>query len=572
MTIEPAPSTCADLKAAAAEIAVGVILLRAWPNNYHNTALRLGGFLARAGWQRDDIYDFVKLIAEKSGSEKPAARGKDAADAAEAHARGENVYGLPGLKECFGEKPAEQVAKLLNYRESAQASGVANDPYVDELNQTYALVIVGDKTVVMTTTANRVKFLTLSAFEQWFANRFVQRETGNGVKNWPLAKHWLHHPHRRQYEGIVFAPKREVPGHFNLWSGFAVQPRPGDCSKFLAHLKDNVCCRDGELFRWVVGWFAEIIQHPEKKSGTSLALRGRQGVGKTKVGQVFGSLLGVHYYLASEPRYVTGRFNSHMVSLLLLHCDEAFWAGDRAAEGKIKDMITGDYQTIEYKGKEPISVRNFARLLVSGNQDWLIPAGFEERRFATLDVSEEHMKDHSYFAAIDAEMDNGGREALLDYLLRFDLSKVNLREIPKTAALLAQKISSGNPEQSWWLDTLMNGELPWGVNEPNKCPASRLFARYLKHARLTGVRRRSIETQFGIFLNKAVPGLIKKDGSYPMMSGKTRRGYIYTFPSLAECRAACAAALQQDVKWSGDKADWTTEPDRTSDDDEEGPF
>ena len=131
-----------------------------------------------------------------------------------------------------------------------------------------------------------------------------------------------------------------------------------------------------------------------------------------------------------------------------------FWAGDHAAEGKLKDLITGEHHFIEYKGKEPIRVRNYVRLFVTGNPDWLVPAGIEERRFAALDMGEARMQDTEYFAAIDAEMDNGGREALLEHLLRFDLSTVNLREIPKTAALLEQKMSSLSPEQGWWLDTL----------------------------------------------------------------------------------------------------------------------
>jgi hypothetical protein len=197
---------------------------------------------------------------------------------------------------------------------------------IAKLNESYALVIVGDKTAILKLAADGgIKFLTHSAFELWHANRFIYYQDKNGdQKKISLAKYWLHHAQRRQYEGIVFAPGREVPGQFNLWRGLAVQPRQGDCSKFLAHLKDNVCRGDEALYLWVVGWFAQIMQHPNKKMGTSLVLRGKQGTGKTKVGQVIGSLLGEHYALVSDPRYVTGRFNSHLVSCLLLHCDESF--------------------------------------------------------------------------------------------------------------------------------------------------------------------------------------------------------------------------------------------------------
>lgn len=289
--------------------------------------------------------------------------------------------------------------------------------------------------------------------------------------------------------------------------------------------------------------------------GSSLVLRGKMGTGKTKVGEVFGSLLGTHYVLVSDPRYVTGRFNSHLVSCLLLHCDEAFWAGDHAAEGKLKDLITGQDHLIEFKGKEPIKVRNYVRLLVTGNPDWLVPAGFEERRFAVLDVGEGHMQDKAYFAAIDEQMDSGGREALLDHLLKFDLKGVDLRTIPKTAALLDQKISTLDPMQGWWLDMLMRGELPEQLSDDGPtgigtCFVSSIFDSYLEHAQKQGVRRRSLEVQMGIFLNKHVPGLRRRERVTERL-----RDYVYDFPPLATCREAYAESLQQDIKWP-EKAGW----------------
>jgi hypothetical protein len=445
-------------------------------------------------------------------------------------------------------------------RQIARARKAAADPDVAKLNETYAFVLVGDKTAVMKESTDGFKLLTVSAFEQWHANRFVQR----GKKRLPLAKHWLTHPQRRQYEGLTFAPGRDLPNNYNLWRGFAVKCQAGDCAKFLAHIKDNVCRSDEYLFKWVIGWFAHIVQHPDKKMGTSLVLRGKQGTGKTKVGEVIGSLLGQHYALVSDPRYVTGRFNSHLVSCLLLHCDESFWAGDHAAEGKLKDLITGDYQFIEFKGKEPVRVRNYVRLFVTGNPDWLVPAGFEERRFATLEMGEAQMQNKPYFAAIDTEMDNGGREALLDFLLHFDLTGIDLRTIPKTAALLDQKIASLTPEKGWWLDVLMRGQLPWGCDELCRCPVPRLIDGYLKHASRHGARRRAIETQIGMFLNKHVSGLLKSEGNYARWDLTSKvmidtEGSIYTFPALTECREAFAKMMQQDIAWHVQN-EWAQEP------------
>ncbi len=254
--------------------------------------------------------------------------------------------------------------------------------------------------------------------------------------------------------------------------------------------------------------------------------------------------------------------NSHLVTCLLLQADEGFWAGDHSAEGKLRDLVTGHHHFIEFKGKEPIRVQNYVRLFVTGDKDWIVPAGFDERRFAVLDVAPHHKQDHAYFAAIDDEMNNGGREALLHHLLNFDLSQVNLRAIPKTVALLEQKISSLTAEAGWLLDLLARGELPWGCDWSRWCPSKRLIDDYIAHASKRGARRRAIETSIGMFLFKHVPGLIKKEGIYNVWTGeepKSVSGYVYEFPPLSECRANFAKLLNQDLLWN-DRQEWELTP------------
>jgi hypothetical protein len=453
------------------------------------------------------------------------------------------------------------------------------DKEVADINKTHALVLAGNKAAIMKLEGKtRFRLLQISAFQKWFAN---QRIAVNG-KMVSVADHWLSHRQRRQYEGIEFAPAGAQLGYYNLWRGFSVEPRAGDCSLFLDHIRDNVAQGDVNLYNWVVGWFAQIVQQPTEKVGTALCLRGKQGVGKTKVGQIVGSLFEDHYSLVADPRYIVGQFNAHMAQLLLLHADEAFWAGEKRAEGKLKDLVTGLNHFLEFKGIDPITVKNLIRLFVTGNQDWLVPAGFGERRFAVIDVGEEHKEDHPYFAAIDAQMNEGGREALLHYLLNFDLSTVNLRVIPKTEALLEQIIDTATPEQAWWLDTLKRGELPWGVLDPNTnnatcikdmCPKRTLFRRYIQHANFQGVRRRAIEVKIGMFLNKYVGTDLKCDQkkkySIYQRSGRrlTETGWVYTFPPLQECRQRFAKEMQQPIAWENADADWTHEAEQVEDED-----
>ena len=330
-------------------------------------------------------------------------------------------------------KPEKYLARQIT-----KARDAATDPDVKELNKTYATAVAGARPVIIVEAPGEpVELWPVETLHHMLRGRFVM----HGDKKVALAKHWLENPLRRQYRGIEFAPEGARQGYYNLWRGLVVKPKRGDCSKFLAHIHDNVCCGDADLFDWVVGWFAHMVQRPAERIGTALILKGEQGTGKTIVGNIVGSLFGPHYQVVDASRYLTGNFNGHLAACMLLQAEEAFFAGDKAAEGRLKNMVTSETHLIERKGAEPIELRNYVRLFVTSNSDWVVPAGAHERRFAVLEVSSARMQDNDYFGAIVTEMKNGGREALLDHLLNFDLTKVNLRRIPQTAALLEQKLN-----------------------------------------------------------------------------------------------------------------------------------
>jgi hypothetical protein len=473
------------------------------------------------------------------------------------------------FEHCRGEGGREYVIRQIKQARLKLTEGF--DAIVAEINKTHAFVLAGNKSSVMKFEKidgrDQFRLLQIGAFKDFYVN---QRVTIGKMKM-SLGAFWMIHKERRQYEGIEFAPgSGQRDGYYNLWRGFSVEPREGNCSKFLAHLKDNVAQSNDAHYRWIVGWFAQIVQQPDKKTGTSLVLKGKQGVGKTIVGKIFGSLIANHYELVSEPRYVTGQFNSHMSSLLVLHADEAFWAGDKRAEGKLKDLITGTRHLLEFKGIDPISVNNFVRLFVTTNEEWAIPARFRERRFAVFNVGEDKIQDRTYFAAIEEEMENGGREALLHHLKNFDLTQTDVSVVPKTDALLEQMIASFTPEEAWWFDTLQRGELPWGAEETNKCPKRRLFKRYVQHAQILGTRHKSIETRIGMFLKKYVGSDLKADERgdfkvYRRGTKMTEKGWIYTFPPLKECREQFAKEMGYAVKWNAAIAAWTHEEEESDD-------
>lgn len=406
-----------------------------------------------------------------------------------------------------------------------------------ELNSTYAVVVTGGRTSVLRELPNShyepFDLMSPVSFREWMSNRYVTVED----KSVPLAKYWLNHPERRQYNSIVFAPGDEDVDGYNLWRGFAVKAREGDCSRFLWHLHDNVCQGNEDLYGWVEAWLADIVQNPAGKCGTSLVLSGDQGTGKTIVAEYMKSILGRHALIVNDQRFVTGQFNTHLASCLLLCADEAFWAGDPKAVGRIRDLITGDEHFLEPKGREAYRVSNYVRVLVLGEANWMVPAALTERRFATLEMGTAHAQDHIYFQAIDDEMRNGGSEALLYHLLyQVDCSQVDLRQIPTTGALLNQKMRTMSPEESYLFSLLHAGQLPGDPRGLGETTSRHLYDDYLQQVQSRGINHRLSPTSFGMFLAKHVPGMRKQR----TVGGVHRR----FFPPLAVCRRHFAQVMR----------------------------
>lgn len=417
------------------------------------------------------------------------------------------------------------------------------------MNEKHAVVREAGKTVVITEEWDAVmlrKRFSRSAFSD--IRNFYHRLVAVGVDDRgkprfvPVGQFWLQHPERRQYDGIVFAPNAEVPGQFNLWRGFAVEPQPGEWSRMQEHLYEVICAGNATHFDYVKAWLAFGVQHPERRAEVALTLRGGRGTGKGALAREYGALFGQHYLQIANARHLTGNFNAHLQDAVVLFADEAFWAGDKAGEAVLKMLITEEHLVIERKGRDVVLARNLLHIIVASNNDWVVPAGVDERRFCVLDVDDGRQQDHAYFAALAAQMDAGGRAAMLHDLLHHDCAAVNLRAAPQTEALRQQKVLSLHPHERWLLDKLMSGRLRTTDDGWQPVVAKDdLHDDYVRCLQRVGVDRRSTETELGMFLNRALPALRTERRTLACTRDHrtvTERRYAYVFPELADCRDA----------------------------------
>jgi len=271
---------------------------------------------------------------------------------------------------------------------------------------------------------------------------------------------WLHHHDRRQFlGGVTFDPSgRGSPADtLNLWQGFAVEPKPGNWTLMREHIRVIICRENPEHFDYLMGWMARLVQHPAKQGEVAVVLRGGEGTGKGTLARVLKHILGQHALAVSNPKHLTGNFNAHLRDCVFLFADEAFFAGDRQHVGVLKSIITEPYLTIEGKYQNAVQMPNFLHLMMASNEEWVVPASLEARRFFVLEVGDEAKNNHDYFGAIWQQMESGGYQAMLHDLLQHDLAGFNVRQAPVTEALQHQKKLSLSTAEAWWLDVLLRG-------------------------------------------------------------------------------------------------------------------
>jgi hypothetical protein len=373
----------------------------------------------------------------------------------------------------------------------------------------------------------------------------------NDTKFVPASTLWLDSKDRRYYKGIVFSPNGTPDGYYNLWKGFGVEPKKGKWNLYEDHIYEVISDRDVEIADWVLAWMASIVQEPGgPRPGTSIVLRGRQGAGKGCFAVNFGKIFGHHFTHITNQQHVTSRFNSHLKECLFAFVDEGFWAGDPQAAGVLKALVTEEFHVVEQKFKDPIMLKNLINIIIASNSSWVVPAGPSERRFCVLDVSEKRVNDRDYFRRIYEQMNDGGIAGLLYDLKEWDISGVDLREIPKTAALLDQIEHSMDSVQAFWYDCLVRGSIDKDGEEwPESVEKTALHQDYLNYCKDRGTRYRVGEAQFSKQLRNMCPW---RDYRPNTTEG---RQYHYLLPSLVDCRRAFSRVLGVVIQWERDDED-----------------
>jgi len=278
-----------------------------------------------------------------------------------------------------------------------------------------------------------------------------------------LHKAWMEHPERdivRQDE-VGFDPAETDPAiTCNLWSGWPTSPKPGhyqrllDLLRFLCSDERN---RSDELFNWVLRWVAYPIQHPGAKMKTTIVVHGGQGAGKNLFFECVMGIYGKYGRILDQDALVD-KHNDWASRKLFLIADEVVAQAHRfELKNKLKTLITGTQIRINPKHIAAYDEANHCNLVFLSNED--MPAVLEEddRRHCVIWTPAEQKPD--YYAAIRAEIADGGIEALHDFLLHLDLGDFHPGTRPPETAAKRTLVGLARDTPLVFVDALVTGDI-----------------------------------------------------------------------------------------------------------------
>ncbi len=435
------------------------------------------------------------------------------------------------------EKYAEACATRAESIEEEIVEDISiEDQIVNEFNEklaiihthtTYVLVEKGDKDFVLDSKAS---------IRTFYENDEIETESGKK----PRIDIWFKSSRRRTYQNIIFDPS---PGadeelNYNMWRGFAFEPKEGKCDLFWKHVKEVICNGNKAHYVYVRKWCAHLFQKPWVVT-TALVLRGLQGTGKGTFVHALGNLLGVHYAHLASLDQILGRFNSHLKNAILIFADEAIWGGNVKQVGALKALITEPKIFIEAKGKDGYWISNYKHLIAASNEDWAVHLDPDDRRFFVLDISAGYKEDITYFNAIQKEMAAGGYEALLHDLLNEDLSGFDPKIMPENYAGFDMKLESASSVDRFIYTSLKEGCWDHAVTVPSMEFLQEVvidkFYDYYKDWCVWEHQDTQTKEQVGKRLKKIFPSL--KSKRTPRESDPKRPSF-YCFPPIDVCRSA----------------------------------
>lgn len=246
---------------------------------------------------------------------------------------------------------------------------------------------------------------------------------GTGVKEVSVAEAWLKHPHAQRYDSVEFRPDDPSPVlttdtgglALNMWTG--LRPEPGDVTPFLE--LSRFLFRDlNEHAELPLRLLAYKAQNPGTKIPLALVLVGPQGCGKSLWAECVREAF--NPYTADVPSSALGmQFNGWTERTLVVVINEAEEGTLQRYAPTLRSLISDKRVMLNEKFRPARQIDSYAQYILTSNERGAGAYSADDRRMIVVPCPKK--REYDFYLRVREWKARGGGNALLDYLLHYDL-------------------------------------------------------------------------------------------------------------------------------------------------------
>ena len=263
---------------------------------------------------------------------------------------------------------------------------------------------------------------------------------------------------RVDIERLVFAPHGERKGEINTFRGLTMKPNASrSCARLVEHLA-FLCGGDPALTHWLTCWLAYPLQNLGAKMKTSVVVHGGQGTGKSMLFEAVARVYGEYATVIGQTQ-IDSAYNGWASRKLFVLADEVLSTREaRTIKNRLKSLITGETIIVEEKYRQARTEQNCMNLVFLSNEETPVIVERDDRRFTVIRV--EAQQEAAYYDRLAAEIENGGVESFMAYLMGYALGEFTSHTKPYMTNAKDELVEVSLSPTDRFLDLWQAGELP----------------------------------------------------------------------------------------------------------------
>lgn len=285
------------------------------------------------------------------------------------------------------------------------------------------------------------ELMSVQQFKDNFAPHKYYRENAKGdLVEVSAPKAWIEWQHRNEVDRVVFRPGEEKfvddprTGRvlYNTWTGWAIEPEPGDISPWV-ELLDYVFQGEPKHRQWFERWCAFQFQNPGVKMYTAIIVWGRMhGTGKSLIGVTLNKIFGKNGTVIDN-KQLASNYNKWAENKQFILGDEITGVEKRKEADYIKTLITRPSFEVNAKYMPTYEMEDISNWYLTSNHCDAFIIEDEDRRFFVWHFPEKPLP-LEFYRRYDAWMHGDGPKHLFHHLLGVNLGDFN----PKAPAPVTQ--------------------------------------------------------------------------------------------------------------------------------------